>query len=234
MLASGPEALLGLVAGSVARGVATDTSDLDLLVVAPSVRGATRRTLSVDGWTVELFVHDPGTLEHYLRKLDPGSGIPAHSTMVVESVAVLERDPPLLERLRATAEEVLRAGPPPLPHHARDQGRYQLGVTRAHLLRVRDPDDLRALAAQLHRPLAEIWLRGRRRWFAEDRRLRSRLFEDDPAMARAMDAALRSAMVDLDPGALIEVIDRVLEAVGGPLGAGYSAMAPPSWRMDVD
>ncbi|MCA9572421.1 MAG: nucleotidyltransferase domain-containing protein, partial [Myxococcales bacterium] len=64
LLASGPEALLGLVAGSVARGEATADSDLDLLIVAPRVPRATRGTFVAEGWTVELFVHDRGTLEH--------------------------------------------------------------------------------------------------------------------------------------------------------------------------
>ncbi|MCB9684427.1 MAG: nucleotidyltransferase domain-containing protein [Alphaproteobacteria bacterium] len=232
LLASGPPALLGLVAGSVARGVATDRSDLDLVIVAPRVPRATRSTFVTEGWTVELFVHDPGTLDHYLRRLDPTSGIPAHSTMIVESVAVWEQDPDLLPRIRATAERVLRDGPAPLPRHALEQARYQLTITREHLRRPRDPDELRAYVAQLHRPLAELWLRGRRRWFAEDRRLRSRLTEDDAEMAATMDAALRSAMVELDPTPTIAVIDRVLEALGGPLGAGYSATGPPSWRIE--
>lgn len=226
-----PDASLGLVAGSVARGTAGPDSDLDLLVVLPAVPAARRVTLAAGGWTVELFVHDPETLEHYLRRLEPRSGIPAHATMLAEAVAVVDRAPGLLDRLRATAAEVLAAGPLPFPRGALDQARYQLTAARARLLRPCAPEDLRSLVAQLHRPLAETWLRGRRRWFAEDRRLRECLWEDDPAFGDAMDEALRAVGQDLDPGPTVAVIDRVLDAIGGPLRAGYGAVAPADWRV---
>ena len=62
-----PEAVGALVAGSVARGEDTPTSDLDLLILLSGPPAPMRRTERVDGQLVEFFVH---TEESYVGFVD--------------------------------------------------------------------------------------------------------------------------------------------------------------------
>jgi predicted nucleotidyltransferase len=69
-----PKAEAAFVGGSFARGDATPTSDVDLILLFSAVDYAWRETLSVDGTTVEVFAHDQGTLEYFLTIFDPPTG----------------------------------------------------------------------------------------------------------------------------------------------------------------
>ena len=44
------------------RGQATETSDLDLVVVYERLEAAYRESFVHGGWPIEVFVHDPETL----------------------------------------------------------------------------------------------------------------------------------------------------------------------------
>lgn len=60
------DALALFCAGSVIRGDGTAHSDLDIVVLFEHVPHAHRESLIVDGWPVELFVHDYQTLAYRL------------------------------------------------------------------------------------------------------------------------------------------------------------------------
>ena len=51
--------------GSVSRGEATPTSDLDLVVLFPRVDAAWRESFTFESWPVECFCHDLETAEYY-------------------------------------------------------------------------------------------------------------------------------------------------------------------------
>src|SRR3954467_13464217 len=53
------------LAGSVMRGEATRTSDLDTLVVFEKLENAYRESFMFGGWPVETFVHDPLALRRF-------------------------------------------------------------------------------------------------------------------------------------------------------------------------
>ena len=57
-----PNSDIIFLAGSVARGEGTATSDLDLVVVFQQLPAAYRESFQFEGWPVEAFVHDPETL----------------------------------------------------------------------------------------------------------------------------------------------------------------------------
>src|SRR5690349_7126567 len=79
-----PGAAVAFAAGSLVRGEGTAYSDLDLVVVYPTLPAAYRESFRFDGLPVEVFVHDPGTLEYFFVEMDAASGIPALPQMVVE------------------------------------------------------------------------------------------------------------------------------------------------------
>src|ERR1044071_7301531 len=73
------------LAGSVMRGDATETSDLDIVVVFDSLPNAYREAFTFGGWPVEAFVHNPETLRHFFE-VNSRRGVPSLMRMVIEGV----------------------------------------------------------------------------------------------------------------------------------------------------
>ena len=53
-----PNCDVALLGGSVARGEATKTSDLDIVIVDQSLTSCYRESFYSNGWPVEVFVHN--------------------------------------------------------------------------------------------------------------------------------------------------------------------------------
>ena len=66
-----------LLAGSVMRGEATATSDLDIVVLFPHVARSFRESFVHRGWPVDVFAHDIETIEYYFIEQDRKSGVGA-------------------------------------------------------------------------------------------------------------------------------------------------------------
>lgn len=86
-----PDAAVAFAAGSLVRGEGTEYSDLDLVVVYPTVPGAYRESFRFQGLPVEVFIHDPETLEYFFVEMDVASGIPALPHMVMEGQEIQVR-----------------------------------------------------------------------------------------------------------------------------------------------
>src|SRR5262245_27835189 len=106
-----PGADSAFVSGSVMRGEATATSDLDVVVLFPHVECSYRESFFERGWPIETFVHDEETIEYYFIEKDLASGVGAIMHMVHDGVPVPARTP-LNERIKARADALVDAGPP--------------------------------------------------------------------------------------------------------------------------
>ena len=91
-----PDAEVAFAAGSLVRGEGTAYSDLYLVVVFPTLPAAYRESFRFQGLPVEVFVHDPETLEYFFVEMDVASGIPTLPWMVMEASVGLPsfRGPP--------------------------------------------------------------------------------------------------------------------------------------------
>ena len=76
-----------LLAGSVVRGEATKTSDLDLVVVYEQLESAYRESFLWGDWPVEAFVHDIETLRYFFAS-DRVSGVPSLPQMVSDGIPI--------------------------------------------------------------------------------------------------------------------------------------------------
>jgi hypothetical protein len=70
-----PDCQGALLAGSVVRGEATDTSDLDIVVFDNSIRSAYRESLIEFGWPIEVFVHNFTSYQHFLHGFPEGKAV---------------------------------------------------------------------------------------------------------------------------------------------------------------
>lgn len=224
-----PEAELAFLAGSVVRGDATMTSDLDLVVVFERLDRAYRQSFTLDGWPIEAFVHDPQTLRYFMEEVDGPRGVPSLPAMISEGIAIPEVTA-LARSLKDCAKAVLESGPPPLSAEELDSRRYAITDMSEDLVEPRSPIEAWATGIQLYTLMADFALRARGEWSATGKTLPRRLSMADPELAQAFEAAFDALFEARDTGPVIALAERILQPHGGRLRDGYAAFAPADWR----
>ncbi|PDT00737.1 nucleotidyltransferase [Rhizobium chutanense] len=211
------------VSGSIMRGEGTAFSDIDLVVVFPSLDRAWRESFTEDGFPVEAFVHDPQTLAHYLHA-DADSGY----AIMVNMVATGSIVGPDIERARliqAKAAEVLAVGPKPLDGPNYDMLRYQVTDLADDLRGARPPGEIAAIAAALYQKLADLILLGRGVWAGRGKWAPRLMKKLDARLAAEFDVAFRLA-VQGDGARFLALADRELALHGGRCFDGFRQDAP--------
>ena len=222
-----PNAPAALWAGSLARGTGTITSDVDLVILYARLDRAWRDTF-VEVRVIEIFVHDPGSLQFFFNK-DAARGLPILATMVAEGVVL--RGEVLCERAKAKAAAAIAAGP--LPWSAEDlkRERYMITDMRDDLIGERDPHRIHAVAAGLFDRLLAFHRRAKGQWTAKSKAIPSFLAREDPALAQAYLHAFSQVFSLGNTAPLIALIDQMLAPHGGPYYRWHS-LAPPHRTAD--
>ncbi|MBB3353075.1 nucleotidyltransferase domain-containing protein [Rhizobium lentis] len=224
-------AAFAYVAGSIMRGEGTTFSDIDLVVVFPSLQTAWRESFTEDGFPVEAFVHDPQTLAHYLHA-DAESGCPIMVNMVATGSIV----GPNIERARAIqakAAKVLAAGPKPLDGPSYDMLRYQVTDLADDLRGARPPEEIAAISALLYQKLADLILLGRGAWTGRGKWAPRLIRKLEPQLAAEFDTAFRLA-VQGNSTRFLALADRELDLHGGRCFNGFKQEAPVAARRSEE
>jgi hypothetical protein len=212
-----PDALWVVLAGGVLSAARTAGSDLDIVVCRPDNPDPPyRQSLRRHRWPVELFVHDPLTLEHYLAK-DLDARRPALNRMLATG-SVVGGDAELAAPTLRRCAEVMAEGPPPLPDADLDRLRYAVTDLLDDLTHGRDPAETVAIVAALWTSTAELALHVGRHWLGGGKWLLRELRDLDP------DLAARWVGAHGDPRAAAALAADVLATAGGPLFEGYRAV----------
>jgi predicted nucleotidyltransferase len=119
-----PNALGGVLAGSTARGEATASSDIDLVVLLPGPPAPMRRTERVDGQLVEFFIHTEDSFHAFVERERVQRRSPLLH-MVAHGRIVGERDG-RAARVQEAARALWNAGPAVLTHAEIEDRRYRL------------------------------------------------------------------------------------------------------------
>jgi hypothetical protein len=219
-----PDARAGWLAGSVASGTATPTSDLDITVLLPGPPAPFRESLEYDGWPVELFVHSRESVARWLAR-DLERRRPTLARLISTGVVILDVD----GAGTALAEEcagILSAGPGPLRDADRDSMRYALTDLLDDLVDARDPAVAAAVGSATWEAAAHLLLAADGRWWGTGKWLVHELREYDAAHATAYALRLHAglaAAVGGDGVLLAVVAEEILDGAGGRLWAGYRA-----------
>ncbi len=226
-----PGAAFAYACGSLLRGEGTPSSDLDLVVVYRELPNAWRESFECDGLPVEAFVHDPGTLRYFMAEVDCASGCPLMPHMVSTGVEV-PGPTDLSAELKATARELLDAGPSALSDEERLFGRYMLTDALDDLLHARARAEAAATAAQLYAQVGDTYLRARGRWSGKGKWLPRLLREDDPDYAERFAAAFEAVWRDGDASGVARVAEEALAPIGGlfRFAEGFRQDAPPECK----
>jgi predicted nucleotidyltransferase len=227
-----PKAVAAFVGGSFARGDATPTSDIDLVILFASVAHAWRETISVEGTTVELFCHDLNTLQYFLTVVDLPSGNAPLAEMISEGRNMLS-DSASAASAQSLSREILGKGPIALTTVQLNMRRYEITTALEDLLDAGRDDECLCIGVMLYEAIADIALRGSGSWSGSGKWLVRRLRRLEPEIASNLDFAMRLLVTDGAAGKLEiqKVVDRVLTPYGGPLLIGHRLDAPPNWRV---
>jgi predicted nucleotidyltransferase len=213
-----PDAVGGVLAGSAARGEATASSDLDLVVLLPGPPAPMRRTERVDGRLVELFVHTEDSFHAFVERERVQRRSPLLH-MVARGRIISDRDG-LAARVQEAARALWSAGPAPLTDAEIEDRRYRLTALLDDLADEDDPAAGAVLAAAALLDIADLALALRGHWTGTGRWLMRRLSEVDSSLSEKLVDGLRAAL-DGEVTALVRCGLDELRRVGGRLDDGY-------------
>ena len=97
-----------LLAGSVVRGEATETSDLDIVIFDNDLKSSYRESLIDFGWPIEVFVHSLTSYKHFFE-MDCKEATPHMPRMVSEGIVL--KDEGNIEAIKKEAKGILEKGP---------------------------------------------------------------------------------------------------------------------------
>lgn len=232
MKARYPGARTLFLCGSILRGDATSTSDLDLVVVFERIPNAHRESFIHEGWPVEVFVQDPDTLAYFFEEVEPKSAGPALAWMVQEGIPLPKEDD-FSDRLKARANAMLAKGPAAWSADEFAQKRYAITDTLDDLREPRSKEEALAGGAKFYTQLTEFFFRSRRLWVPRGKHIPRTMRKVDPVEAEHFIAGFDAFFRTGELGPLLPLTERWLAAHGGLLFAGYHQTAPKEWRSLV-
>lgn len=217
-------------AGSIMRGEGTAFSDIDLVVIFPSLPQAWRESFVEDGFPVEAFVHDAETLAYFIDK-DVESGAPVMVDMIANGTIIGDKTE--AAAMQQQARDILARGPKPLTTPQLDAMRYALSDLADDLRADGPMEEMATTAALLYPRLIDLILLGQQQWTGKGKwapRLLRR--SDGPLAALAADAF--QAAVQGNGAKLLALTDQQLARHGGHCFDGYHAKAPGDARISAD
>lgn len=217
-----PTCLAAFLAGSVVRGEATASSDLDIMVIVPEGSPTYRESFRAFDWPVELFVHTPSAHRQFAAT-DAARRRPSTSMMDCEGIILRDVDG-LASQLKREACALLEQGPPPLAAAELAQARYTVSDLMDDLVEAR-ADEAFFIAAHLVEASANLILDCHRRWRGSGKWAPRMVRRLDPALATRLAEALSAFYTAGDKSTLMDFAADALTLAGGRLWEGFRVSA---------
>lgn len=212
-----PHASAAVLAGSVAAGTSTSTSDLDIAIYYTDRSASSAVTLEYDGWLIETFLYDPTSLTEWFDR-EAGQRRPVAIDMWARGVPVVGSD--TLAEVQQRARSQLHLGPESLSDSESAELRYQLTAAVDDLAGASDAAEEYAIASRVFENTACLLLMTNDQWVGFGKWLIRRLQQFDDADAHGLVEWAR------DPhrtaGELVRLAEHVLDRAGGRLQAGHT------------
>ncbi len=226
------EAQIVFLAGSFVRGENTPYSDLDLVVVFHRLPNAYRESFYFQGYPVEVFAHDPETLNYFITD-QHSSGVCVMAQMILEGIELPEPST-LSQQLKQLAASVINSSPPKLSEENLRQMRYTITDLINDLRQPRSQDEAIATGTLLYEALANGYLRVNGHWKAKGKSI--------PRKLKLVDSDLYSQFCDSfaelfargETEKVIALTEEILKPVGGFLFEGYQQDADKESRRPLE
>jgi len=226
------EAEFCVAAGSIMQGYGTEFSDLDLVIIYPTIETAFRESFTYLGMPIEAFIHDYETLQSFMDSdFEEGHAIMLH--MVATGVAV-PKETEYSTRLKAYALAILAAGPPRPDQKTLDDLCYAVSDLIDDLKGTRPPYEKRAILYSLYLKIGELRLRTAGKFLTSGKRLARALKECEALFFDGLESVREHAHKGEVSAQDIHGLTALLDSLGGYLFDGYKRIAPDHKRKNAD
>ena len=215
-----PDCLAAVLFGSVARGEATATSDLDIIIVTNEDISPYRKSYREHGWFIEAFVGSKTYNEEKIRRFR-GRSIPSFLTSYAEGV-ILKDHQDFAQGLQDEAIAGLERGPDELTRQEIDTYRYVITDWLDDFIDSKSYEESLFIAYDLAAKVGEFLLAYNRKWIGERKWLYRALQKLDQESADHLIEELKGFYQTGSKEGLIGIVVRVLDLAGGKLYEGYS------------
>ncbi|PAF20576.1 hypothetical protein CHH49_15975 [Terribacillus saccharophilus] len=213
-----PDCEGAMLAGSCARGEATQTSDLDIIILYKGESCAYRESLLFEGWPVEVFVYTGEAYQNFFVS-DAKRGIPSMPRMVSEAIVL--KDSPAVTKMKSEASSIFAAGPSPWGKQKIDHNRYMITNLIDDFLDKEVDGEAYFLANAIVNDLAIFTLRTRQHWIGSGKWMFRELKSMDSNLANQFEQSLAAFYKQHDKRPIVQLADDCLEPFGGRLFEGY-------------
>lgn len=222
------------LAGSVLRGEATETSDLDIVVVFDKLESPFRESFMFGGWPVETFANDVEGLRTVYER-ERKRGMSPMMRMVIEGTEVPEASE-LSAKLKREAIEFHETGPTPLDSDEMRLRRYRLTDWIDDIRFPRSDEELVASGAWLYQDAADFFFRSKGLWSAHSKTIPRRMREVDAEFASKFLAAFDALFTEKTSAPVVALVEEMLAPFGGTLFDGFhmDVRAREKMRNDSD
>ncbi len=208
-----------LLAGSVIRGQATATSDLDIVIFDTTISSPYRDSLVDFGWAIEVFVHNLTSYKRYFES-DCQRARPSLPNMVMEGVIL--KDSGIVSPIKKEAKEIIENGPEEWSTETIQTKRYfitdALDDFKGSTTRLEEI----FIANRLAELASEFVLRTNRQWIGTSKWTFRALTNYDEQFANQFAEAFDAFYRTEDKKQVIYLVENILQPHGGRLFDGYS------------
>lgn len=208
-----------LLAGSVVRGEATETSDLDIVVFESNLSSSYRKSIIEFGWPIEVFVHSLTSYKPFFIS-DRERARPSMPRMIAEGI--LLKDVGVIESIKNEAIELLANGPEKWSEETITTKRYFITDALDDFIGSTKRAEEIFIASTIAELLSEFILRSNRQWIGHSKWIVRSLKQFDEIFADKFVEAFDVFYKTDDKTKIIQLVDKVLEPYGGRLFDGFS------------
>jgi predicted nucleotidyltransferase len=214
-----PDCEGALLAGSVVRGEATETSDLDIIIFDKNIRSSYRESLVDLGWAIEVFVHNLTTYKYFFES-DRKRARPSLPRMVLEGIIL--KDDGIVDSIKIEAKNILDNGPEKWSEETITTKRYFITDALDDFIGCTNRAEELFIANTLAELTCEYILRTNGQWVGTSKWLVRSLRQYDEAFAKKFVETFDAYYKSEDKIQVIQLVDSVLQPFGGRLFDGFS------------
>ena len=214
-----PHCVGALLAGSVVRGEATETSDLDIIVFDRTIQASYRESLIDFDWAIEVFIHNLTSYKQFFKS-DCDRARPSLPRMVSEGVIL--KDEGIVNSIKKEAKEILEKGPEEWTTDTVNTKRYFITDVLNDFKGCSNRAEELFIANRLADLASEFVLRTNRQWIGESKWVVRSLKQYDELFANQFIDAFDLFYKTGEKGNIISIVEDILLPYGGQLFHGFS------------
>ncbi|MBT2638322.1 nucleotidyltransferase domain-containing protein [Bacillus sp. ISL-45] len=214
-----PDCDAALLAGSVTRGEATVTSDLDIVIFDKDISSPRRESLIAYGWPIEVFIHNLQSYKLFFES-DIKRARPSLPRMVSEGKVIRESE--FLPEIIDEAKRLIELGPEEWSKKEIEVKRYFITDTLDDFIGSGNKAEEIFIAGTLAQQLQEFVLRANKRWVGKSKWLVRELHHYDPVFTEQFVEAFSHYYSTGNKNMVADLAEQILEPFGGRLFDGFS------------